>query len=95
MANAKPVKPPATKGQPLGDIPFSNPYAPPVGAGIAAGGGFAAPQPAAPVDPQGGVSFTYKWHATSEPTDPYWHVRNEYGPDGPGDTFLGGLKLGF
>ena len=22
-------------------------------------------------------------------------VRNEYGPDGPGSSFLGGLKLGF
>ena len=46
------------------------------------------------VDPKGGVSFTYKWHATNEPVDPYWHVRDP-GPDTPGSTFLGGLKLGF
>jgi hypothetical protein len=94
-AKTKAAKPPATKPQTLGDTPFSNPYAPPVGAGKGADAGFPAPQAAAPVDPKGGVSFTYKWHATNEPTDPYVHVRNSAGPDGPGDTFLGGLKLGF
>lgn len=94
-AKAKAAKPSATKSQSLGDIPFSNPYAPPVGAGKGTGGEFPAGKTAAPVDPKGGMSFTYKWRATNEPTDPYWHVRNEYGPDGPGDTFLGGLKLGF
>jgi hypothetical protein len=41
------------------------------------------------------VSFTYKWHATNEPVDPYWHVRNAPGADAPGSSFLGGLKLGF
>jgi hypothetical protein len=30
--------------------------------------------------------------ATGEPTDLYWHARNEYGPEGPGSSFLGGLK---
>ena len=94
-AKAKAAKPPATKGETLGAIPFSNPYAPPVGAGKGTGGDFPAAHAAAPVDPKGGVSFTYKWHATPQPTDPFWNVHNEYGPDGPGSTFLGGLKLGF
>ena len=95
-AKSKVVKPPATHGQSLSDIQISNPYAPPVGAGKATGADFPAPKRAAPVDPKGGVSFTYKWHASNEPFDPYWQLRNsEYGPDGPGGTFLGGLKLGF
>jgi hypothetical protein len=96
-AKSKVVKPPATQGQSLGDIQFSNPYAPPVGAGKATGAGLPAPRSAAPVDPKGGVSFTYKWHATNEPVDPYWHVlqRNSPGADAPGSKFLGGLKLGF
>jgi hypothetical protein len=41
------------------------------------------------------MSFTYKWRATNEPFDPYWQVRKSYGQDGPGNTFMGGLKLGF
>jgi hypothetical protein len=92
----KTIKPPATQGQTLGDIPFSNPYAPPVGAGKGAAGDFAPAHAAAPVEPKGGLALTYKWHASSEPTDPFWNIRNdEYGPDGPGSKFLGGLKLGF
>ena len=94
-AKGKAAKPPAAKGEALGGIPFSNPYAPPVGAGKGTGEQFPAAKTAAPVDPKGGVSFTYKWHATAQPTDPFWNVRNEYGPDGPGASFLGGLKLGF
>jgi hypothetical protein len=94
-AKPKAGKPPATQDRSLSGIPFSNPYAPPVGAGKATGGEFPAAKTGAPVDPKGGVSFTYKWHATPQPTDPFWNVRNEYGPDGPGSTFLGGLKLGF
>jgi hypothetical protein len=96
-AKSKVVQPPATQGQSLSDIQFSNPYAPPVGAGKATGAGLPAPQRAAPIDPKGGVSFTYKWHATNEPVDPYWHVlqRNSPAADAPGSKFLGGLKLGF
>ena len=94
-ARPKAAKPPATQDGSLSDIPFSNPYAPPVGAGKSAGGEFPAAKTAAPADPNGGMSFIYKWHASGEPTDLYWHVRNEYGPDGPGSSFLGGLKLGF
>jgi hypothetical protein len=94
-AKSKVVKPPATQGQSLGGIPFSNPYAPPVGAGKATSGNFPAARTATPVDPKGGVSFTYKWHASNAPVDPYWNIRNEYGPEGPGSKFLGGLKLGF
>jgi hypothetical protein len=90
------VEPPATKRQTLGSIPFSDPYAPPIGTGKAAGGGLPAAKATAPVYPKGGLSFTYKWHATNDPTDPYWNIRNnEYRSDGPGSTFLGGLKLGF
>jgi hypothetical protein len=95
-AKSKIVKPPATDTQSLGAIQFSNPYAPPVGAGKATGANFPAAKTAPAVDPKGGMSFTYKWHATNEPFDPYWQLRNnEYGPNGPGNTFLGGLKLGF
>ena len=92
---AKIVKTPAAKGDSLADIPFSNPYAPPVGAGKATGGDFPAAQRAAPVEPKGDIGFTYKWHATGEPVDPYNAVTHKAGPDGPGDTFMGGLKLGF
>jgi hypothetical protein len=94
-AKPKAAKPQATRDGSLADIPFSNPYAPPVGAGKSAGGEFPAAKTATPADPKGGVSLIYKWHASGEPTDPYWHVRNEYGPDGPGSSFQGGLKLGF
>ena len=94
-ARSKIVKPPATDSQKLGDIQFSNPYAPPVGAGKATSGTFPAAQAVTPVDPKGGMSFTYKWRASNAPVDPYWNIRNEYGPEGPGSKFLGGLKLGF
>jgi hypothetical protein len=94
-ANSKIVKPPATESQGLGDIQFSNPYAPPVGAGKATRPNLPAAQTETPVDPKGGMSFTYKWHASNAPVDPYWDIRNEYGPEGPGSKFLGGLKLGF
>jgi hypothetical protein len=90
----KPAKPAPSQTEGLGAVKFSNPYAPPEGAGKATGGDFSAARTAAPVDSKGGVSFTYKWHATNEPVDPYWHVRDP-GPDAPGSTFLGGLKLGF
>jgi hypothetical protein len=90
----KPAKPAPSQADDLGGVKFSNPYAPPEGAGKATGGDFSAARRAAPVDPKGGVSFTYKWHATNEPVDPYWHVRDP-GPDAPGSSFLGGLKLGF
>jgi hypothetical protein len=97
-AKAKPLKPAKvgpSQARGLG-AKFSNPYAPPEGAGKATGANFPAAKTAAPVNAKGGVSFTHKWHATSEPVDPYWQLRNnEYGPDGPGNTFLGGLKLGF
>jgi hypothetical protein len=97
-AKAKPLKP-AKLGPSQADglgAKFSNPYAPPEGARKATGANFPAAKTAAPVDPKGGVSFTYKWRASNEPFDPYWQLRpSEYGADGPGNTFLGGLKLGF
>ncbi|HKN30614.1 MAG TPA: hypothetical protein VJY34_23150 [Roseiarcus sp.] len=94
-AKTKIVGPAAPKGDGLSGIPFSDPYAPPVGAGKATGGGFPAAAKAAPKDPQGDLSFTYKWHASNDPVDPYNVVTHKAGPDGPGDTFMGGLKLGF
>ena len=94
-AKSKVVKPPAKEGRSLSDIQFSNPYAPPVGAGKATSGTLPAAQTATPVDPKGGMSFTYEWHASNAPVDPYWNIRNEYGPEGPGSKFLGGLNLGF
>src|SRR5271166_69197 len=59
-AKTKIVGPAAPKGDGLSGIPFSDPYAPPVGAGKATGGGFPAAAKAAPKDPQGDLSFTYK-----------------------------------
>jgi hypothetical protein len=94
-AKSKTVKPAQSQGSGLADIPFSNPYAPPVGAGKSAGAEFPAAQKAAPTDPKGDLSFTYKWKATNDPTDPYWHVRSAPGSEAPGDSFMGGLKLGF
>ncbi len=53
-----------------------------------------APARSLPADPKGDLSFTYKWRASNAPNDPYEHVR-ELTPGGPGDAFMGGLKLGF
>ena len=47
-----------------------------------------------PSEPKGDLSLTYKWRASNAPNDPYDHVRH-LTPDGPGDAFMGGLKLGF
>jgi hypothetical protein len=79
----------------LADIPFSNPYAPPVGARENAGEEFPAAQRAAPTDPKGNLSLTYKWKASNDPVDPYWDMRSAPGSEAPGDSFLGGVKLGF
>jgi hypothetical protein len=76
-------------------IPFSNPYAPPVGAGKSAGAEFPAARRQAPVDPKGHMSFTYKWKASNDPVDPYWNMRSAPGSEAPGNKFMGGLKLGF
>jgi hypothetical protein len=94
-AKGKTVKPAQSPGSGPAHIPFSNPYAPPIGAGKGAGSEFPAAQRAAPVDPKGDLSLTYKWKATNDPTDPYWHVRSAPGSEAPGDSFMGGLKLGF
>jgi hypothetical protein len=91
-AASKAVRPAQSSGSGLADIPFSKPYAPPVGKATSAE--FPA-KTTAPVDPKGNLSFTYKWKANNEPTDPYWTLRSAPGAEAPGDTFLGGLKLGF
>jgi hypothetical protein len=49
----------------------------------------------APVGPDGkGLSLDMKWHATND-YDPYDTVRHTSGPEGPGTSVLGGIKLGF
>ena len=57
-AKARMVKSAALKAGTLGDISFSDPYAPPVGSGKVKGPEFPAPERAPPVDPQGGFSIT-------------------------------------
>ncbi len=59
-----PVKPHAHSGKTsspktasLGDIPFSDPYAPPVGPARTKRAGLPQPEKAVPADPQGGFSF--------------------------------------
>src|SRR5271165_3622811 len=52
------VRPAASKAEGLGDISFSNPYAPPVGSGKVQSAGFQLPERAAPTDPKGGFSLT-------------------------------------
>jgi hypothetical protein len=94
-AKSKTVKPAQSQGSGPTDIPFSNPNAPPIGVGKGAGSEFPAAQRAAPADPKGDLSLTYKWKATNDPVDPYWNMRSAPGAEAPGDSFLGGLKLGF
>ena len=94
-AKSKTVKPVQPRGSGLTDIPFSNPYAPPVDAGKSAGTDFPAAQRTAPADPKGNLSFTAKWKASNDPVDPYWNMRSAPGSEAPGDSFMGGLKLGF
>jgi hypothetical protein len=94
-AKSKTVKPPQSQRSGLADVPFSNPYAPPVGAAKNAGAEFPAAQRAAPTEPKGNVSLTYKWKGSNDPVDPFWNIRSAPGSDAPGDSFMGGLKLGF
>jgi hypothetical protein len=94
-AKSKTVKPPQSRGSGLADIPFSNPYAPPIGAGAGPGPEFPAAHRPAPVDPKGDLSLTYKWKGSNDPVDPFWNIRSAPGSEAPGDSFMGGLKLGF
>lgn len=93
-AKTKAITPAARRQDGLG-VKFSNPYAPPEGIAQPKGPEFPAARRAAPTDPKGGVSFTAKWKATDGPIDPFWNIRNAPGQEAPGDSFLGGLKLGF
>ena len=93
-AKIKAITPAAHTQDGLG-VKSSNPYAPPEGAAQPKGSEFPAAQRAAPTDPKGRVSFTAKWKATEGPIDPFWNIRNAPGQEAPGDSFLGGLKLGF
>jgi hypothetical protein len=90
----KPPAPASTTGS-VGEIDFSQPYAP---ASSPQKGSNAAPGAQtrqAPVEPQGGLSLDLKWHATNDKVDPYDAVRHTSGPDGPGDGVAAGVKLGF
>lgn len=93
--HAKSAKPAADQAGGLLGVKFSDPNAPPVGAAPAPDGGFAPAANGTPAEPASGVSLGVKWHATNEPIDPYDAIRHTSGPDGPGDTFEGGIKLGF
>lgn len=95
-AHAKAAKSPSEQAGGLQDVKFSDPKAPPVGAGAASTrSAFATAASGAPKDPAANVSLGLKWRATNEPVDPYDAIRHTSGPDGPGDTFEGGVKLGF
>ncbi|HXZ16615.1 MAG TPA: hypothetical protein VEH77_11710 [Roseiarcus sp.] len=83
-----------SKADGLAGVKFFDPYAPPEGAGQAKTGDFPAADRAPPAEPKSDLSLTYKWRASNAPNDPYDHVRH-LTPDGPGDAFMGGLKLGF
>ena len=93
-AKATVSKADAAKADGLAGVKFSDPYAPPEGAGQAKTGDFRAADRAPPAEPKSDLSLTYKWRASNAPNDPYDHVRH-LTPDGPGDAFMGGLKLGF
>jgi hypothetical protein len=93
-AKTRAITPAAPSQDGLG-VKFSNPYAPPEGTAQPKGPEFPAAQRAASTDPKGGVSFTAKWKATDGPIDPFWNIRGSPGQEAPGDSFLGGLKLGF
>jgi hypothetical protein len=56
-AKAKAAKPAPLRSASLGAIPFSDPYAPPIGSGKVKSGDFPLPERAIPVEPQGGFSL--------------------------------------
>jgi hypothetical protein len=85
---------PSQPGNPQ-TIKFSDPYARPIGAGQPSKSDFPPAATGAPKEPAGGVSFGVKWHATNSPNYPYEHVLPTAGAEGSGDTFEGGIKLGF
>lgn len=91
---AKATMPSARTQDGLG-VKFSNPCAPPEGTAQPKGPEFPAAQRATPTDPKGGVSVSAKWKATGGPIDPFWDIRSSPGQEAPGDSFMGGLKLGF
>jgi hypothetical protein len=91
---AKAVTPAARPQDGLG-VKFSSPNAPSEGTAQPKGPEFPAAQRATPTDPKSGMSFSYKWKATGGAIDPFWDIRNLPGQEAPGDSFMGGLKLGF
>ena len=83
-AKSKTVKGAQSQSSGLADTPFSNPYAPPVGASKNAGVEFPAAKTAAPTDPKANLSLTYKWKASNDPVDPFWDIRSAPGSEAPG-----------
>jgi hypothetical protein len=80
----------------MGQIQFSQPNAPPLGAQrTSISPGPPTSSGVAPNEPKGGVSLDLKWRATNDRVDPYDAVRHSSGPNGPGDAVEGGVKLGF
>jgi hypothetical protein len=94
-AHARAVKSPDEQAAGLQGVKFSDPNAPPIGAATSSKSEFAPAEHSAPKETAPGMSIGLKWHATNEPVDPYDSVRHTSGPDGPGDTLEGGIKLGF
>jgi hypothetical protein len=92
---SKTAGPSQSQASGLGGIRFSEPYAPPAGAGKGAGPQFPVTQRAAPTNPKGDLSLTYKWKANNDPVDPFWNIRSAPGSEAPGESFMGGLKVGF
>ena len=67
QVRSKPVKSAALRAEVLGDISFSDPYAPPVGARKVKGAAFLLPERAMPADPKGGFSISVGRDAPGEP----------------------------
>ena len=67
QVKAKPVRSADLSAESLGDISFSDPYAPPVGGRKAKGAAFLLPERAMPADPQGGFSISVGREAPGEP----------------------------
>ena len=82
-------------GNGAGEVKFSDPTAPLTSERPAKQQRLPTEAPRQWIEPQGGVSFDMKWHATNSAPDPFDAVRHTSGPNGPGDAVEGGFKLGF
>jgi hypothetical protein len=85
------IKPHALEGN-MRDTMFSDPGVPVMSPASSPNPVAAAPK-AAPAG-AGAPSLSMKWHATTD-YDPYYLGRDTSGPEGPGESVLGGIKFGF